>query len=266
MKQSFRIGTHHSIRRAPRRTRGNLLFTGIIIILAAASTLDAQPSRARRKAPCTKPYAAILHPTDTIYWYDAAPFTIPVMMGPHDETLEISGGARLIEIDHRQMLYSATIQLPQLGTIQLTAKTHNCEMVAVDDKVLIVDKPMLRSKRLGSNQSGIDAWKGLTARVGELYDPSSEWENIMIPAAHYQTIVSIKGVQVFNRPGVSFSDRLPEELMIKAGTKPEDIITYVYWKPWGTVYKERWVLLISNQPDRNVAIPLERKKMEVIAP
>jgi hypothetical protein len=99
-----------------------------------------------------------------------------------------------------------------------------------------------------------------------VYDPSSEWANPAIPGDHYQTVVTIKGAEVLNRPGVTFKN-LPADVQkamtVTDGTKPEDIVTRIYWKPGGTPDQSRWVLLMTNQPDPKAVIQLEKKKMKV---
>lgn len=222
--------------------------------------------------PPAQPFASISASRDTIYWLDAAPFSIPVTLGPKEASREVSGGARLVEADANRNLYNATIEQPQPGTVQLTAKAFNAGMQAVDEKVLVVEKPMLRQARFDKNNptqmiaSGIDQWRGLSATIGVPYDPSSEWQNPAIPADHYQTVVAIKGTEVLNRPGVTFKN-LPQEvqkaLTITDGTKPDDIVTRVYWKPGGTGDRARWVLLMSNQSDPAAVVQLEKRKMTV---
>ena len=86
------------------------------------------------------------------------------------------------------------------------------------------------------------------------------------PADHYQTGEATKGTEVHNRPGVTFKALPPDiqkGLTIADGTKPEDIVTKVYWKPGGTPDQNRWVLLMSNQPDPKAIIQLEKRKMSV---
>jgi hypothetical protein len=222
--------------------------------------------------PPAVPFAAISVSRDTVYWLDVAPFTNPETLGPEEPQVEMSGGARLSVKDKARNLYDATIETPQPGTVALTAKSMNAGKVAVDEKYLVVEKPMLRQARFKDGvmiASGIDQWRGMTARFGMPYDPSSEWANPTIPGDHYQTVVTIKGNEVLNRPGVSFKS-LPQDvqkaLTIPDGTRSEEIVTRVYWKPGGTPDQTRWVLLMTNQPDPKAVIQLEKKKMTVTYP
>jgi len=156
--------------------------------------------------------------------------------------------------------------------VALTAKSMNAGKIAVDEKYLVVEKPLLRQARFKDGvqtASGIDQWRGLTARFGTPYDPSSEWANPTIPGDHYQTVVSIKGTEVLNRPGVTFKNLPPDiqtAMTIADGTRPEEIVTNVFWKPGGTPDRTRWVLLMSNQPDPKAIVQLEKKKMTVTYP
>jgi hypothetical protein len=223
--------------------------------------------------PPAQPFASIAYPRDTIYWYSVAPFSVPVTLGPKEAHTEVSGGAHLTQTDPKTNAFLATLDNPQPGSpITLTAKATNAGMIASSEKVLVVEKPTLRAAKVdskGNQSSGIDAWRGLTAVIGAQYDPSSEWASPFIPADHYQTTVSIKGNEVLNRPGVSFKNLPPETakaLTIADGTKPEDIVTNVYWKPNGTPDRNQWVLLLSNQEGSKAIIPLEKRKMTVSYP
>lgn len=209
--------------------------------------------------PPAQPFASIAVPRDTIYWYNAAPFTVPVTLGPKEARKEVSGGARLVETDPQRNLYTATIESPQPGTLTVTAKSTNASMVESDEKVLVVEAPQLKAANARGN--GTKAWRGLNAVIGAQYDPSTDWASPYIPDDHYQTVVAIKGNEVLNRPGTSHRNIPADQakgLVIAEGTKPEDIVTNVYWKPNGTPDRSKWVLLLSSQPGSAV-IPLEDK-------
>ncbi len=219
--------------------------------------------------PPADPFAAIASPRDTIYWLDAAPFSVQVTLGPKDATGKGVSGADIAVVDQARNLYVATVAKPSLGTNTLTATSSNGGKRAIDEKYLVVEKPLLRAAKFKEGQqvtTGIDAWRGLAAVYGMPYDPSSEWANPTIPADHYQTIVRIKGVEVLNRPGVSFknlsADQL-KQLVIPDGTKPDEIVTRVFWKPGGTPDSTKWVLLIANQEGLGQVIALEKRKMKV---
>ncbi len=197
--------------------------------------------------PPAQPIAAISFPRDTIYWYDAAPFTVPVTLGPKEGSKDVSGGARLTPIDQARNLFAATIDNPQAGMTPIIAKATNAGMVASDEKYLVVEKPQLRYKK------GVDQWKGLKALIGRKYNPSSDWVSPFIPDDHYQTVVTINGNTAFDRPGVSFKDAdLPNELMVSEGTK--NIVTTVYWKPGGIADRTKWVPVLTSQPGTTAAI------------
>jgi len=217
--------------------------------------------------PPAQPFAAINLPRDTVYWYDAAPFSVPVTLGPKEASRDISGGARLVETDAKRNLYLATIDQPQPGATTLTAKASNAGMVETSEKILVVEKPLLRAAKFKDGQpvnNGTKNWRGLRGVIGGIYDPSSEWASPYIPADHYQTVVKIKGVEVLNRPGVTFKNLSPDQqkaLTITDGMKAEDIVANVYWKPGGTADPTQWKLLLSNQEGAGAVIPLEGKML-----
>lgn len=201
--------------------------------------------------PPAQPIAAISFPRDTIYWYDSAPFTVPVTLGPKEGSRDVSGGARLTPVDQARNLFAATIDNPQAGITPIIAKAMNAGMVASDEKYLVVEKPALRYKK------GIDQWKGMRAIVGRKYNPTSDWMSPFIPDDHYQTVVEINGNKVFDSPGVSFKEGdLPNEMMVTEGTKT--IATTVYWKPGGIADRSKWVPILSNTPGVQASIVATR--------
>jgi hypothetical protein len=216
--------------------------------------------------PPAQPFAAIQLPRDTVYWYDAAPFSVPVTLGPKEANKAISGGASLVQTDAAQNRFLATIAAPQAGPTTLTATASNAGMVASSgDKILMVEKPMLRAAKVdnkGNAINGTKNWRGLRGVIGGVYDPSSEWASPYIPADHYQTVVTIGGKEVLNRPGVTFKNLSPDQqkaLTISDGVKAEDVVTKVYWKPGGVSDPTQWKLLLANQDGLGALIGLEGK-------
>jgi hypothetical protein len=127
--------------------------------------------------------------------------------------------------------------------------------------MVIVETPSLyattRDAQWKVIDNGTSSWSGLHAKVGQVYDPSTEWASIHIPADHYQTIVSIRGAEVLNAPGTRFHKLPPAiaaKLTITSGMRPEDIVTSIYWRPMGTSDPSHWVLLLSNQSGSNARI------------
>ncbi|MDB5035290.1 MAG: hypothetical protein JWQ98_2531 [Chlorobi bacterium] len=214
--------------------------------------------------PPSKPYVTIAA-RDTVYWYDVAPFSVQVKAGPKEASRNLAGGI-LKTVDEAQNLYSADIEKPEVtptGTkISVTVTNAGAEP-AKDEKILMVDKPTLRAADPGARvpTNGTAKWRGLSATVGQAYDPSSEWLNTYIPSNDYQTKVWIRGKEVLNVSGVKIAKS--PNLVIPDGTKAEDILTRVYWKPGGTSDTNKWKLLLSNQENQGAVIPLEKRKMEV---
>jgi hypothetical protein len=194
---------------------------------------------------------------DTTYWYNIAPFTVQVKLGPKEGSHDVSGGARLSELDAARNLYQATYDNLQPGVMPITAKASNAGKVETSEKYVVVDQPAMRG--------GIDRWKGLKATVSRKYNPTSDWESTQIPDNHYQTEVEIDGKQAFSRPGVNFKEsELPNELMIGENTK--EVKTTVYWKPNGTADRTLWVPLAANYAVTGVAVPLGKKPFEISYP
>lgn len=219
--------------------------------------------------PPAEPFASIASPRDTIYWLEGAPFQVQVTIGPKEGQKSVAN-AELAKLDDSRNLYLATISSPQEGTLALTAHASNGGKVATDEKYLVVTKPVLRAQKIGKDgvpiSSGIDAWRGLSAVYGSVYDPSSDWNNPQIPGDHYQTVVTIKGVEVLNKAGVSFknmSQDMQKALTIADGTKAEDIVTKVFWKPGATADQSKWILLLCNQENSGARFALERRRMTV---
>ncbi|MEO5931799.1 MAG: hypothetical protein ABIR47_17835 [Candidatus Kapaibacterium sp.] len=210
--------------------------------------------------PPSKPYVTIAS-RDTVYWYDVAPFSVQVKVGPTEASKNFSGGP-LKPIDPTQNLYSAEIERPEPspnGTKITVTAANGAAVPAKDEKILMVEKPTLRAADIKGNGTG--KWRGLSATVGQAYDPSSEWLNTYIPSNDYQTKVWVRGKEVLNVPGVKVAKS--PALVIPDGTKAEDILTKVYWKPGGTSDTSKWKLLLSNQENQGAIIPLEKRKMDV---
>ena len=92
---------------------------------------------------------------DTTYWYNIAPFTVQVKLGPKEGSRDVSGGARLSELDAARNLYQATYENLQPGVMPITAKATNAGKTESSEKWVVVDQPAMRG--------GIDRWKGLKA-------------------------------------------------------------------------------------------------------
>lgn len=204
-----------------------------------------------RKPPATKPQdpvAEILLPRDTVYWYNVAAFSVPVRLGPAEGSKDMSGNARLVVADPATNRYNAIIDRPQPGITPLVAKASNSGKVDVSEKTLVVYEPQLKG--------GIEKWRGMKATVSRKYNPSTDWVATQIPEDHYQTVVEVKGREVFNRAGVSFKDaELPPDLLVtEQMTSPTDIKMTVYWKPGGNADRTTWVALMSNQQGAEVPI------------
>ncbi|MBC8144860.1 MAG: hypothetical protein H7X80_04685 [bacterium] len=203
------------------------------------------------KPPAPKaqdPVAEILMQRDTAYWYDVAPFSVVVRLGPAEGAKDMSGGARLVALDPATNRYTAFIDKPSEGMIPLVAKASNAGKVDVSEKTLQVFKPALKG--------GIEKWRGMKATVSRKYNPSTDWVATQIPEDHYQTIVEIKGREVFNRAGTVFKDaELPADLLVsEQTTQPTDIKLTVFWKPGGNSDRTTWVPLMSNQQAAEVII------------
>lgn len=203
------------------------------------------------KPPAPKeqdPVAEILLPRDTVYWYDVAAFSVPVRLGPAEGQKDMSGGARLVVADPATNRYNAIIDKPNAGITPLVARATNAGKVDVSEKTLVVYTPQLKG--------GIEKWRGMKATVSRKYNPSTDWVATQIPEDHYQTVVEIKGREVFNRASTVFKDaELPPELMVtEQTTNPTDIKMTVYWKPGGNADRTTWVALMSNQQTAEVPI------------
>jgi hypothetical protein len=258
----------------PASHRMNLrVAAALALVPLIASSLAAQPRTPGRKGPpCVSPFVRFSAHPDTIYWFDAAPFTIPVVVGPREAEKVINNDMQLQPVDPRRNLYYAVLQQPVAGLFNVIVQSTNCSEVRADTLVLAIAKPRLRvaafdlQNPTAQSSNGVENWPGLHAVVGEVYDPSSEWAEAGIPQEHFQTVVSIKGSEVLNRFGTSFKNLTQEErrrLTIEPGTAPVDIVADIYWKPDDTPDPNKWVLLLSNQPDRNALLPLGKNGMRV---
>jgi hypothetical protein len=184
----------------------------------------------------------------SVYWYNAAAFSVPVRLGPAEGSKDVAG-ARLVVADQATNRYNAIIDNPQVGTTPIIARASNKEgKVDVSEKTLVVFEPALKG--------GIEKWRGMKATVSRKYNPTTDWVTTAIPEDHYQTVVEVKGREVFNRAGTSFKDaELPAELLVtEQMTNPADIRMTVYWKPGGNSDRTTWVPLMSNQADADVRI------------
>ncbi len=185
------------------------------------------------------PVAEILVPRDTIYWYNIAPFQVPVKLGPREGTRNVQN-ATLVAVNEETGNYVAKFEVPsQEGVVPIIARAENAGKVQVSEKYLKVETPEL--------VGGERRFRGRKAVVGRVYNPSTEWASTSIPAEHYQTVVDFNGNQVFSSTGINFKPSdLPDDLMVTEATKEVD--TYVYWKPGGTANRDEWVKVLSSKP------------------
>jgi|GEM_PF-4173857 len=233
--------------------------------LSASLVLLALPALLPGRAAAQTPYAAILASADTVYWYNVTPYRVKVRLGPKGAKLSCSGGARLVPTNQARGEYMLTIDEPVFGAIRIDVHASIGGRHDSDSRVLIAEQPLLRWAMFKDGQqvrNGTGQWAGLRARVGEPYDPTSEWASTHIPADHYQTVVSIHGYEIFNRAGTNFGPPgnrygLTRDMIITLGTTPEDIVTKVFWRPEGTWDPAQWILLLANQPELQSVIPLE---------
>lgn len=240
------------------------------LLLACTIALLATPeAHSQRRKPALEPVVGFHLAGDTTHWLSGAPFVATVTMAPEAAEKEVSA-ARLVAIDVDADLYLATIDMPFEGTMPITAKVTFGGYVATHEHVLSIENPVLRARKLDNTgkeiASGVDAWAALSARVGEVYDPSTEFNNPHIPAAHYQTMVMFKGIMVLDLPGLNFRNLNAEnqrQLTVTPDMKPADIVTKVYWRPGGSHDMTRWVLLVCNHENMGARIPLEKKRMTV---
>lgn len=253
----------YSTRTHPRRRMAVAVLFAVVI---AASL--APPAHAQRR-PQAAPYAAFKQ-TDTVYWLADVPFTTTVLLGPRAARVACPGMKLSAALD-AQDRYVARIERPVEGITVLEARASSGGETAVDRLVLVVQQPTLRAQRVavygGAVASGIDAWRALEARVGEVYDPSTAFNMPNFPAYQFQTVVTINGAVVLNSPGLTFVN-LNAELQLAMTITPEmragDIVTNVYWRPGGSWDEKTWVLLLSNQENSGARLPLEKRRMIVL--
>lgn len=189
--------------------------------------------------PPSDPIARINFPREEIYWYDGAPFRIPVAVGPsRSEGGSFTSNVGAIqEVDGQNYIVWSD---PIVGEaqVQLTAR-NSAGKSAQDVKKLIVERPTLSKE-----------WRRLPASratIGSTYRPDTEWQSTQIPPEHYQTVVLFGNKEVFSKRGTQFNPQdLPDDLNVTATSGP--IKTTVYWLPNGNPDREGWVPILSTDP------------------
>jgi hypothetical protein len=216
-----------------------------------------------KKPDAKEPVAAIALARDTAYWYEGAPFSVRVTVGPKEATKSVPG--TLTPYNPEQNEFIMTLNSPSVGYNPIIVKASNAGKTATAERTLYVEKPEMKGGT--DKQLAIDRSKILRATIGKKYNPSTEWKSTTIPADQYQTKVYFNGVQVFNKPGTSFRDAELDPLIVPENlTDPTKLVTEVYWKPNGTNDSSQWVKLLSNQPNTNAVVPLGEKRMTISWP
>jgi hypothetical protein len=218
-----------------------LLISGLLVVAAHAASL------------AQSPVTGFLFPSDTLYWYRGAPITLRVVAAPREADIAVSGG-RLEWLDAAQGILVATLDAPQVGTTPICLTATRKRQVSESCLSAVVHEPQM----IG----GIDRWGALSAQVGRTYDPSSDWQSLQIPQAHYQTVVEFDGATVFHGPGTRFDvGSLPPAMTLASGVK--SIRTRVYWRPGGTADMMQWVVLASTDPSDRAIVALGTRRMSV---
>lgn len=190
--------------------------------------------------PPSDPIARINFPRQEIYWYDGAPFQIPVAVGPSRSeggSYQSNVGA-IQEVDGQNYIVWSNPEPGPPIEVQLTAR-NSAGKSATDSKTLYVERPTLTKE-----------WRRLPASratIGSKYRPDTEWQSTQIPPEHYQTVVLFGNKEVFSKRGTQFNPPdLPEDLNVTATSGP--IKTTVYWLPNGNPDREGWVPILSTDP------------------
>lgn len=218
-----------------------------------------------KKPDAKEPVAVILMTQDTAYWYEGAPFSVRVTVGPQEASKGYTPGAQVASLNTAENLYSMQINNPGVGLTPLTVTASNAGKTARAERMLYVEKPVLKGGT--DRRLAVDSWRGMRAMIGRPYNPSSEWTSTQIPADQYHTRVYFNGQTVFSKPGISFSTAeisgltVPENL-----TDPSKLVTEVFWKPNGTSDSSLWVKLLSNQANTNAVVPLSERRMTISWP
>jgi hypothetical protein len=198
-----------------------------------------------------QPFIGVEAGSDTLHWYMGTPVEIPILVAPALGVVSVSGNATITPIDIEMGRYRATISNPEAGLNEVCVTVEGDGRRASQCIPVVVAQPEMTT--------GIDGWSGMRAMIGRKYNPSSEWKNLAIPAAHYQTVVEIDGRIVFDRFGTSFRERdLPDHMVVTE--KMKEIRATVFWKPNGTADRALWVALATNSG------PSSRHRCEIAYP
>ena len=188
------------------------------------------------------PVVRILSPEDEIYWYQGAPFRIPIVARVDEGGVISSNVGRVIKLEGE---YYLVWDNPVVGSVSIDVRAQNSDgRVVADSKVLHVEQPELseEARRLPI----------LRATIGSRYRPSSQWESSGIPPEHYLTVVTFGKREVFRRRGVSFLiESLPDELYVSNESGP--ISATVYWLPGGD--STAAVPLLTTDRDVSPVVP-----------
>lgn len=217
-----------------------------------------------KKPDAKEPVAVILMTRDTAYWYEGAPFSVRVTVGPQEAQKSFAQGASSAVLDQTQNLYAMTLNSPAAGLTPLVVSASNAGKTARAERYLSVEKPVLKGQT--ERRSATDNWRGLRAMIGRKYNPTTEWQSTQIPADQYHTKVYFNGQLVFSKPGTSFRDSELDALTVPENlTDPSKLVTEVYWKPNGISDSSQWVKLLSNQPNTNAVVPLSGERKMTIS-
>ena len=216
-----------------------------------------------KKQEAKDPVAAIALARDTAYWYEGAPFSVRVTVGPKEAQKSFPGS--LSDVNPAQNEYLMTLNSPAVGQTPIIVKAVNAGKQAMAERTLVVEKPQLKGGT--EKQLAIDRSRILRATIGKKYNPSTEWVSTTIPADQYQTKVFFNGTEVFNKPGTSFRDAELDPLIVPENlTDGTKLVTEVYWKPNGNPDPSTWVKLLSTNPASTGVVPLGEKRMTVSWP
>ena len=216
---------------------------GVDLLYSFGSTRMVRFGRGLAPTPTdSDPVIRILSSGDEIYWYEGAPFRIPLVARIDEGGVIRSNVGRIVELDGE---YYLVWDNPAIGSVSIEVQAQNSDgRIVSDSKVLHVERPELseEARRLPF----------LRATIGTRYRPVSEWVSSGIPAEHYLTVVKFGNREVFRRRGVSFPEAsLPDELYLSDKSGP--IHTTVYWLPGGDSTEA--VPLLTTDWDVSPSVP-----------
>lgn len=189
--------------------------------------------------PPSAPVARINFPRDEIYWYNGAPFKLPVSVSPSREEGGSSSSSvgPIRQIDGQDYIVWDN---PAVGDAELVLTSKNSAGVSAQDtKKLIVEKPELTKepRRMPFSR----------ATIGSKYRPDTEWKSTQIPPEHYQTVVHFGSKEVFSQRGTQFNPQsLPDDLNVTQSSG--GVRTTVYWLPNGNPDPAGWVAILTTDP------------------